>query len=431
MLKLAKNLLATIRRRPVRSCLIMAVLAGASYVACRQALVWRQYFEACRAGERGDFAAAWEALQPCLAAWPGSASTQFLAARTARRAGDLQEAQTHLARAQQLAAPAEDVILERYLLRAMSGELADVEPKLIAFLDKEHPDSVLILEVLTQQRMNDFRLEEARALLDRWLLLKPNEAEAYVRLGWIDDRLGNISAAVAHYQKAVELSPERDNRDGDRVRLRLTELLLDLTQASEAQPHLQILRERRPDDPAVALADIRYRSLVGKSQEAAALLDTLMRAQPGNARLLLERARMHMGSAEPEKAEPLLRQAVALSPRDRQVIYLLTQCLKTLKKKEADIYEARSKEIRNDEQKMRELMQELLRAPKDAWLHYRIGEIFLRNGFQRDGERSLLTAVRLDPEHSQAHRALAAYYEKSGQPELAVMHRRAAGKGTP
>jgi Tfp pilus assembly protein PilF len=80
---------------------------------------------------------------------------------------------------------------------------------------------------------------------------------------------------------------------------------------------------------------------------------------------------------------------------------------------------------------MRVLMQELLRSPRDAWLHYQIGEIFLRNGLTRDGERSLLTAVRLDPEHELAHRALAAHYEESGQPELAAMHRGAVAKRTP
>lgn len=431
MWKLPVKLLAGMRHRPVLSSLVAAALAAGAYLAWWQATAWRHYFEACRAGDHGDFAAAWEALQPCLAAWPGSASTHLLAARTARRAGNLQDAQAHLARAQQLAAPAEDIILERYLLRAMSGELPEVEPKLLAFLEKEHPDSLLILETLTQQRMNDFRLEEARKLLERWLALKPDDPEANNRLGWIDERLNNNAAAIVHYQKSLELAPELDRRDGDTVRLRLAELLLDQGQPRDAELHLQILRERQPDNPAVALAEIRHRSLMGDSEEAAVLLEKLMRGRPPNARLLLERARLYMGSAETARAEPLLRQAVALSPRDRQIVYLLGQCLKILKKTEAEVYEARFKEIRADEKKMRELMQELLRSPKDAWLHYQIGEIFLRNGFGRDGERSLLTAVRYDPEHKLAHRALAAHYEKTGQPELAVRHRQAGAKGSP
>jgi Tfp pilus assembly protein PilF len=41
----------------------------------------------------------------------------------------------------------------------------------------------------------------------------------------------------------------------------------------------------------------------------------------------------------------------------------------------------------------------------------------------------LLTALKEDPGHALAHKALADYYERAGQPERAAMHRAQANRG--
>lgn len=408
-------------RHPVRLGLILIVLGIATYAACWQVVYWRHFFAARRALEDGDFAAASRELKRCLDGWPGSASTHLLAARSARRAGDRESAQSLLTRAQQLGASAEDVVLERYLLRALDGELAEVEAKLIAFLHKDHPESVLILEVLTQQWMHDFRLEEARTHLERWLSIKPDEREAMLRLGWVLERLGQNSAAIIHYQRALDL--DQDQGNGDPVRLRLAELLIEQKEPLQAKQHLDRLQGKSAETLQAAVAAIRTAQLLGKSAEATESLEKLMRQWPADPRLLLERGRLHLELNQSFEAEPFLRAAEKQMPYNRQVVFLLVRCLKNLNKREALGYEKRLLEIRADEKKMRELMVELTHSPKDAWLHFQIGEIFLRNGFVQDGERSLLTALRYDPKHQPAQEALALHFEKIGQPERASSYR--------
>jgi Tfp pilus assembly protein PilF len=52
------------------------------------------------------------------------------------------------------------------------------------------------------------------------------------------------------------------------------------------------------------------------------------------------------------------------------------------------------------------------------------GILFLNNGEEQEGVRWLRQALRLDPANRQAHEALADYYQRIGQPELAARHRR-------
>src|SRR5262249_32967724 len=155
----------------------------------------------------------------CLEVWPGSPSTHLLAARTARRAGRLDEAVDHLYTGEKLGASAEAVALEWDLLRAQRGDLADVEKRLRACLRQDHPDRFLILEVLTWQMIKEHRLPEAQALLDRWLKDRPDDREALVRYGWVREHLFDFEGAIRAYRRALDLDPARDQAEKDRVRL--------------------------------------------------------------------------------------------------------------------------------------------------------------------------------------------------------------------
>ena len=55
-----------------------------------------------------------------------------------------------------------------------------------------------------------------------------------------------------------------------------------------------------------------------------------------------------------------------------------------------------------------------------AWI------LFFRFGEDKEGERWLFLALQADPTYRPAHEALAAYYQRTGRPELAENHRRLA-----
>ena len=68
----------------------------------------------------------------------------------------------------------------------------------------------------------------------------------------------------------------------------------------------------------------------------------------------------------------------------------------------------------------------LAEQPLDPALHYEIGILFLQTGRAEVGERWLLSALTLDPEHKPSHAALADYYARIGNTALADEHRQKA-----
>jgi len=64
-----------------------------------------------------------------------------------------------------------------------------------------------------------------------------------------------------------------------------------------------------------------------------------------------------------------------------------------------------------------------MEQPYDPALRYEAGMIFLQNGMTREGLHWLSTALDAYPAHRPTHEALAQYYEKAGQEDLAAYHR--------
>jgi len=407
----------------------LTVAAVGIFLAVRHGRGWYHYAAARNALSCHEHAAALHHLAVCRAVWPGSAATFLHSARAARQANRLDEAEKHLDVCRTLGGPAEQAVLEDYLLQAQRGRLDGVAKKLQAFLQKEHADSVLILEVLTNEWMRTYRLDQALADIEKWLTLQPGSREALIRKGWVLEHMADLPGSVAAYQEALDADPERDRREQDRVRLRLAELLIKQNRPREADGHLQTLRARQPKNAVVLLALARCRFLQGDTDTANRVLDALLSEQPENGEALGERGRIALLTSGADRAEPWLRQAVKCSPRDKVIVGSFVGCLRRLRKlDEAKIYAARLQEIQDDEHAMAGLMREVMTAPEDPQLRYEVGRIFLRNGFSEDGRKWLGMALSHDPAHQPAHQALAEYFESIGNQEEAALHRRAVAR---
>ena len=70
----------------------------------------------------------------------------------------------------------------------------------------------------------------------------------------------------------------------------------------------------------------------------------------------------------------------------------------------------------------------MMSQPDNLELKVRLAETLLRDGHSEDGVRILKAALDQSPNYAPAHLALAAYYEKQGESQLAEHHRRLAGK---
>src|SRR5262249_15871989 len=156
-----------------------------------------------------------------LQVWPKSGRVHFLAAQAARRAGDLDDAARSLRRAQESGWVTEAIDLEKTLASVQQGELERVQPKPASFLERDHPDKLLILQGVAVGWRRTYRLPQAVAYLDAWLAVQQDSIRALVWRGETLLLLGRDRDAVEDYRKAIELDPLDDE-----ARLKVAELLL-------------------------------------------------------------------------------------------------------------------------------------------------------------------------------------------------------------
>ena len=141
-------------RRPRRRLFLIALLVGltgfGAYGAARH--LWAEYhFRAAQKElERHALPAAKSHLAECLAIWPDSTETNLLAARTARRLRDYDEADQLLSIYRKQGGEPEIVRLEHALALAQRGQLAGQESYLWVFVNEGDPDAALVLEALDQ-----------------------------------------------------------------------------------------------------------------------------------------------------------------------------------------------------------------------------------------------------------------------------------------
>ncbi|HEY3788047.1 MAG TPA: tetratricopeptide repeat protein, partial [Urbifossiella sp.] len=363
---------------------------------------------AAEAIEARDFEAARLLLAKARAVWPRDASLQLLEARTARRDGRYPDAALELDAARRLGASGTDTLLEGQLLAVETSGMADMETKLRERQKAAPADYVLIAEVLSAEFMRTYRLADARGQLNGWIERRPDDFEAYLRRGWVAERQLDFPAAVADYRRVIEIRPERDP-----VRLRLAELLVQTSRASDAVPLLADLHGRRPTDVGVVLAWVRCRRELGELSEAASVLAEYAAAGgEENAELIGEKGRLALQSGDLEAAERTLRDANRRAPANRTILYNLQMCLSRRGRTvEATELVKTLKTLDDDTGRMGEIVQEVGRKPSDAALRSEGGIIFLRNGLTEDGLRWLGMALEFDPGHQPAHRALAEHYE--------------------
>jgi tetratricopeptide (TPR) repeat protein len=310
------------------------------------------------------------------------------------------------------------------LILAQRGKLTETEHFLRRRIQQEHPDRLLILETLSWEFMGRNRLSEALALLNLWLEEQPDDYEALVRRGWVEEHMFDMDKAAEDYRKALALRPARDT-----VRQRLTEVLLLRNRSTDALAEAEELVRRQPDNPDANYCYARCLRLLGRTQEAEQCLDRLLAGQPRHAKALGMRAQLAVEAGRDQDASELLARAIELDPSEQSHKYTLMLCLNRLgKTKEAKIVEAKMAESAAEVRRMDKLVREVNQKPNDPALRYEAGMIFLRNGFTQDGLHWLSTALDVDPNHRPTHQALADYYERTGDQERAGYHRQFLGK---
>ncbi len=171
---------------------------------------------------RYRYVAAWEhARRAARLEWPQRAQTEFLAARLARRAGELNQAKSLLAAAEKQLGETAEIRLEKRLLDIQSGNAsASLESTMEVRAAIEANHRILILEALVQGALVTTRLYRIKQLTDEWLKEPSPDPRPYFWRGFAHERFGGFQQdrAIADYQAALQRDPEYlDARDAWRT----------------------------------------------------------------------------------------------------------------------------------------------------------------------------------------------------------------------
>jgi tetratricopeptide (TPR) repeat protein len=399
---------------------LVAVLALLGWFGGWRVYGW--YHRSAGAGllERDHSQEALPHLQAALRVWPDDPNLLLLTARAARRAGILNLAQACLDRCRSAAAVEATVELEHVLLRATRGEGDAVAAYCDALAQQDELAAPLIYEAMAEGYLASLRYPEASFYVEKWIERVPESAQALFTKGRIETQLLSLHAAAELFEQAVQIDPDHDD-----ARWQLALLQLEFGNAPEAYDHLILLRRRMPDNVMLRVRLARCLDLLGKQEEATALLDEVLARQPTLFPALVERGRLAVRSQDYEHAQEWLADAVRRNPGNHDAQYQYMLCMRGLGKKvEAEAAHERMLQIEKDAKRLRTLASsELSLRPRDAALHAEIGTIYMRLGALEQGVHWLESAVQLDPRQTEAQRALAAHYQALGQFGRAERHR--------
>jgi tetratricopeptide (TPR) repeat protein len=409
-LRILRNALALV-------CIV--VLGGCGYFfiypQLRAAWHWR---EAHKAIDHGDFHAAEDSLHYCASIWPSSAETHFLLARTARRAGDLDEARAQLGEARHLNFAGDPIDLEERLLQAQSGNITQVEPRLRELLAAGHADEPLILEALVRGCLYYNFTTDACRWSGLWTERHPDDWQARYWHGVALDAAAQPESAVESYQAALKGNPDHVD-----ARLRLAELLLRLQRFGEAREHFYAVLLADPDSAAALLGVAQCRRAAGETDQARAIVERALAQEPSAGALRL-RGMLALDREDPRQAVIYLRRAEAADPNDRATLKNLAAALRLLSE-DADAlqYEKRAEQIAKDEKRLDQLTKDAFAKPTDVALRTEAGTLSLHNGRYQEALRWLAGALVLDHAYEPARKALNECLDKLGDPALRESYR--------
>src|SRR5205823_4185347 len=229
-----------------------------------------------------------------------------------------------------------------------------------------HHDSPQILRSLAIGYIRELRFFLAKTVLNGWVSMKPNSAEALELRGTVWESLSFNSNAILDYKKAVKLAPHRTKARIQLVRLSLASEEVDL---EEILDHVNFLYQQDPDRPETLLWLAECKLFQGDLPASRKLLNRLAQEDGDNSRVMVQLAKLELLDGNPAAAEKWARQAIAKEPTERLGYLFLADSLKQQndpnKKLEAAVQEKRFAEVIKGQMQLNKLLGNDFEANKD------------------------------------------------------------------
>jgi tetratricopeptide (TPR) repeat protein len=416
--------------RPRRAIIFLTlfILIGGALAAFGVWIWFEWHLNAARESlDAGHNSEAVRHLRSCQRIRPEQRDVLLLSARVARRAASWDEADAFLTEYWERYGDEEPLIFERLLYRTARGELESVSSALSAKLAQGGPQSRLVREALVAGLTYRFRWQDIRILLEAWLAESPDDTLALLHQGKYFEQQHAFDDAIRTYRRIIELDPEQLE-----ARLRLATLYISRRFGEEAAAELAILRARLPEHPEIQVLWARALSLLGRTEEADAVIDACLQSHPDYPSALLEKGTNALIEGDEATAEQCLAAAARLDPGNSLVHtkYALVLSRNGKTAQAAEQY-ARAHQLETDGERITQIIRGPFQEhPNDPAVHHEIGMIALRCGLVDDALRWFNSALQVDPNHLPTHQVLTNLYRELDRPALMAKHRAIAQKLT-
>jgi tetratricopeptide (TPR) repeat protein len=396
--------------------LIAVIAAGAGgvyfgypyYQAARHLQLARHQFDIL---EMDDAKAS---LEACLVEQPDNAEAHFLLGRIHRMIDEFPAADRHLQKAKEHGWSEAAITIEYLLLQVQEQGLITKDNFAAQQMrDTDSPDRPLLLQALAMGSNRKNRLDRASYWLLFWIDSYPQDWRARFSYGMYLQNLGRLDLAQPEFEKALALNPAALPAE----RWLGIVLTKNGQNYAEGVRHLESYLQEHPDDPLSLIALAQARWALNQPDEARATLKRLFVVAPNHVGGLLLQAQLDEDTDRLTEALDALQRAEKYDSTDMQEISARVALRAHIHRlrgedKEAEIYERRSQEMKDDFQEIQKDLSTLMKDSKDLSKHRDAGVRFLRVGQKREGLRWLSNLLMMRPDDAVAHRTLADFYAK-------------------
>jgi tetratricopeptide (TPR) repeat protein len=405
------------KRRVLVGALVVLILLLAFWSAAN---AWAYYHlqEAKVLLESHRLRSAREHLRLCRKVWRSDPEVCFLAARTARRMGDMREAWQILGELDKRGDLADGVGMEHRLHAAQEGDI-HLTSNFWPLIEDDHPESALMLEAACVGYSKHSRWTETLHSGYKLAKLQPDNPIGWYRQGIARDERFEVADARDCYARVIELDPENDE-----ARLRLAYAWLSLNGFREAAEQFKIVGERNPQYTRQLGGLVACKRCLGQYEEAFDLVEKLLEESPDLWPLLAERGRLALDLGQPAEAERWLRRSLVIEPFNSETNYSLFVCLSQLER-HTEAAEVKRKLDWMDrlETRARALLKQVTEAPRNPEPRCELACAYLEMGKDQEGFQMLRNLLQEFPTHVATNTALADYFEKKGDTAMAQRHR--------
>ena len=335
------------------------------------------------------------------------AELEFLTARTYRVQGEMNLARDHLESAWHLGFPVARLQREQTLALAQSGQFRDAEPALPNLLMDSRGDMADICEAYVIGYIRTYRLNQAERLLAAWLADSPQHPRALLLRAKMQIDLLNWKAAEQDLGRVLDSVPE--HADAADI---LAGVLLKQKQPEAALKVLPVAVRDPRSRLSALLREVECHRIQGDEKVARQRLESILKEYPDSMQAHLELGCVESDLGAFEAAIEELEQARKRAPNSPEVRYALAIALRgggrEAEAKEEFAYVTRAREGVAEAMNLR---GKVAQNPGDADLRCRIGTLLLDYGQTDRGLVWLQSVLDVNPQHTDAHRRLALYYE--------------------